>query len=113
MSVVLMTVVFTASIVGFRSRANISDSLSKAISRYAAEACVEVALLKLAENPLYDGNESVNLEGAECDIGAVETIVGPPLQKVVHTNSSIVGTETLLKVMVGAIDLSVDSWEEE
>lgn len=112
-SIVLMAVVFTASAVGFRSRANIFDSSSKLSSHYLAEACFESARLKLSQNPLYAGNETLAIDGNECNILPIEIVIEVPPSRIIRTNSTLQRATTSLKVKINFLDLSIISWEEE
>ena len=107
-----MAVVFTASAIGFRVRANIFDSSSKLASLYLAEACFETAILELSGNPLYAGNESIMIDGNQCDILPIETVIEIPPSRIIKTNSTLLNATTSLKVKVNFLDLSVISWEE-
>lgn len=109
-SIVLMAIILTVSSIGFRGRANIFDSYSYAKSKYATEACFETALLKLAEDPNYSGNETIDINGNQCNILGVEEI--NPEEKLIQTESTVLMSKTSLNVTININDFSIISWQE-
>lgn len=112
-SIVLMAVVLATGATGFRSRANTLAASYKAESRYLAEACVDYALLELAENTAYAGNETVAVGEKTCAILPIESLAENPPKKQIRTNATVMNAKTSLKVKVISSDLSLFSWEEE
>ncbi len=108
-SFVLMVVTFGVSISGYFVRFNILDSYSKEVSNSLAETCVDTALLRLAENSLYSGNETVALGTDQCSILPLET---SGTQKIIKARAVVNDAYTNLKVTVLSSDLSIVSWEE-
>lgn len=108
-SVLLMAVSFATSSSGFFGRFNILNAEFKERSLALAEACVDTALLKLAQNQSYAGNENISMGNDQCSVLPIETLSG---QKIIKTKAIFQSSVTNLKITVQASDLSVISWEE-
>lgn len=108
-SFLLMTIVFTLSSASFFSRSNILDANQKEISLALAEACADSALLKLAQNSSYAGNENVNIGSDTCSILALES---PPGQKIIKTWANYKGYRTNIKITINHPAMTILSWEE-
>ena len=46
-----------------------------------AEACVDTALLKLAQNQSYNGNENISVGNDQCSVLSIETASGQKSSK--------------------------------
>lgn len=108
-SVFLMVIALTISSSSFSNRFSILDSEIKEKSSALAEGCVQVALLRLAQNSAYAGNEDVSIDGKTCSILPIETGIG---QKIIKTRAAVQGFNTNFKVVVNSSDLSIISWDE-
>ena len=108
-SVLIMGVVFAVSFSGFFNRFNILDSSLKETANSLAEACVETALVKLAENINYGGNENIAIGSEQCAILALETNGN---QKIIKTKAIVQNAVANFKVTINAASLSIISWEE-
>jgi len=108
-SVLMMGVVFATSHTSFISRFNVLNTEFKERSSGLAEACVDMALLKLAQSKSYAGNESISVGNSQCSILAIETSPG---QKTIKTKATFQSSVTNLKIVANDTDLSVISWEE-
>lgn len=108
-SVLLLAITFAISFNNSSSRFNILNAEFKEQSSALAEACVDTALLKLAQNQSYGGNENISVGNDQCSILPIETLTG---QKIIKTKAIFQNAATNLKVAVQAGDLSVISWEE-
>ena len=108
-SVLIMGVVFAVSFSGFFNRFNILDSSLKETANSLAEACAETALVKLAENSNYGGNENIIIGDEQCAILALETNGN---QKIIKTKAIIQNAVANFKVTVDAASLSIIAWEE-
>ncbi len=108
-SVLMMGVVFATSHAGFIGRFNILNTEFKELSSGLAEACVDMALLKLAQSKSYAGNESISVGNSQCLILPIETSPG---QKTIKTKATFQNSVTNLKIVAKDTDLSVISWEE-
>ena len=108
-SVLIMGVVFAVSFSGFFNRFNILDSSLKETANSLAEACAETALVKLAENSNYGGNENIAIGDEQCAISALETNGN---QKIIKTKAIVQNAVANFKITVDAATLSIVSWEE-
>ncbi len=108
-SILIMGFVFAVSFSGFFNRFNILDSSLKETVNSLAEACAETALLKLAENSVYGGNENINIGDEQCSILAIE-INGS--QKIIKVKAAVQNITANFKVIINGSDLSIISWEE-
>lgn len=111
-SVVLLVFTATLSYSLFFARYVILESEYKERSLALAEGCVDVALLKLANDPNYTGNELVTIGSDICTIRAI----GGSSNKVIETQAifpqSNTGAYTDLRVTVDPNTLAVISWNE-
>jgi hypothetical protein len=107
-SAILLLVAVTLSLSGYYGRYNILDSELKKRSVAIAEACVDTALLNLANNPSYTGNATTTIGSDACYVG---TVTGAGT-KTLKARSMYKNYYTDLKVVVNASTLSVVSWEE-
>ena len=108
-SFLLMTIVFTLSSASFFSRSNTLDANQKETSLGLAEACADTALLKLAQNSSYAGNENINIGGNSCSILALES---PSGQKIIKTWADYKGYRTNIKITMNHPAMTMISWEE-
>lgn len=118
LSVILMTVTVSLNQVGFLARSEVLDSEYKDRSSALAEACVDTALLKLANDPAYTVTTptSVTVGSDTCSIDSVGTV---GTQIAINTSAvfplpSITsqGAFTRLQIVVNSSDLTVVSWNE-
>ncbi len=72
-SAVLVAVVFSLSFSGFFTRFNLLDSEYKERSYELAYACFNVAVLRLASDSGYLGNETVTVGADTCQIRTITT----------------------------------------
>jgi hypothetical protein len=108
-SILIMGFVFAVSFSGFFNRFNVLDSSLKETANNLAEACADAALLKLAENSAYSGNENISIDGYQCNIFQIETAAN---QKIIKTKAVVGSAVANFKVTVDAASLVVVSWEE-
>ncbi len=109
-SLLLMAVAFALSFSSYFSRFNITDSSTKEISLSLAESCVDKALLSLAQNSSYGGNETITVDGTKnCSILPVETNGS---QKTVKTSAVFQQATANIKVIVNLPAFTIVSWEE-
>lgn len=109
-SAVLMIIATTLGFSSFFGRYNILDSELKERSSALADACVDVALLKLVNNPTYSSSvsELVNIDLDTCNI----TNISPGYPKTIKVTSDYKNFVTNLEVVVASSDLVISSWEE-
>ncbi len=122
-SVVLLTLVVGTGGRGFSSRFNILNSELKAMGSGLAEACVETARLKLAENPGYDPLSSpdtnpdwIRVDNGGCEISSVDNAGGAgngPFTIRAHATSTPIATNTFLQIITGGPpNFDVTEWKE-
>ncbi len=110
-SAALMLVAVSLSFTGFYARFNIFDSELKARSNALANACVDVALLKLAVDSTFAGNATTSAGVDSCYIFPIATTTG---QAIIHTRAIVRNAHTYYKVVVdtASATLPVVSFEE-
>lgn len=109
-SAVLITITFTLSASSFFTRFNILSSEFKERSAALAEACGDIALLKLAQVPTYSGNETVTIGSDTCSIFPIPPATGG--QITVSAKAIFQRVVTNIKIVANTADLSIISWEE-
>lgn len=108
-SVLITVIVFAVSGVAILNRFNILDATHKEGSLALAEACVELGLLKLAENSGYLGNETLGVGTNQCQVFPITTQGG---EIIIKTEADLGGAVSRIKVVVGSQTLKIDTWEE-
>jgi hypothetical protein len=109
-SIVLITVVSSVSVSGFFGRFNILDSEYKEISSGLAEACVEIAIIKLANDNSYVGGEVFPVGAENCEI--VSITLNPP-DYTVKTQGIYNNAYTNLEVKLSnSGDFAITLWKE-
>lgn len=111
-SVILLLMVTNLSLTGFYDRSNIFDSEMKNVSLALAEACVDTALLKLANDSTYiaTGGETVTISGSDtCTIDQT-TLTNPTRIFNVHASPS--NYYTNLQIEINVATVGVNKWEE-
>ena len=108
-SILVLGIALAISSTGYFSRFDILKNEFKERSSALAEACVDTALLKLAKNQSYNGNENINVGNDQCSILIIETASG---QKIIKTKAIFQNAVTNLKITVNNTNLSVIYWEE-
>lgn len=109
-SVILLLIITGSSFGGFYSRFNILESEFKERSSALAEACVDVAILNIVNNPSYTGDATTTVNAKDnCYVGTVTTSGG---QKIFETRGIYSNSHTNLKVTVNSTSFSITSVEE-
>jgi hypothetical protein len=108
-SIILLLMITNTSLTSFYSRSNILDYELKALAKALAEGCADTAILRLIEDPIYSGSETVPIGGDTCSILSVTTA---PSGKTILVAASYKNYVTNLKIVVQSTDMSVISWEE-
>lgn len=112
-SVILMVVAITLSTTGYFTRGQILDAEHKEHSRSLAEACVDVALLKLVANPLYAGGETIPVSSSAC---VISSVIPSGSNFIIATTAgfpdSTNGAVTRLSVVASKSTLAISSWTE-
>lgn len=112
-SILLVGITVTLSFTGFYSRFNVLDGEYKKVSGGLAEACVNVARLKIANDPAYTNStaEEITLEtGKACTIVSVagtnpKTIRAQAIYQKAYTNIEA-------EVNPAGNDVEITSWKE-
>lgn len=112
-SILLIGITVTLSFTGFYSRFNVLDSEYKKASSALAQACVEIARLKIANNPSYESAvpEEIILDaGKKCFIVSV-TGTNP---KTIRAQAVYQKAYTNIKAQVNpsSPDVEITSWGE-
>ncbi|MEK7118387.1 MAG: hypothetical protein AAB869_02145 [Patescibacteria group bacterium] len=114
-SVMLMTMVLTVSSSSFYARSDTLGRENKRKSLGLAEGCMNIALLRIAQDLLYRGGDSVDTGDGECSIASFETPLGYPKTFNIRTwakrSSAFSNIETSI-TMQNAGNVTVNSWEE-
>lgn len=108
-SILVLGIALAISSTGYFSRFDILKNEFKERSFALAEACVDTALLKLAKNQSYNGNENISVGNDQCSILPIETASG---QKIIKTKAVFQNAVTNLKITASSANLSVIYWEE-
>ncbi len=116
-SVSLLTLVIAVSSEGFYSRFNVLESEQKEISTYLAEACVQTAILEIAQDSNYNDDPEIipvgeSSENLECEIVSVDTGTFPST-RLIRTQGINGDAYTNLEVEIGASPThEIISWIE-
>ena len=109
-SVILLLIASSLNLTSFYNRSDILDSELKEKSLALAEACVDMAILKLANNQNYTpSNEIVNVGTDTCTI---QSVISSSNQKTINVKADYNHYVTNLKIIINSSDLHVVSWEE-
>ncbi|MBI4138535.1 hypothetical protein HY479_00085 [Candidatus Uhrbacteria bacterium] len=86
-----------------------SDTRDRAAS--AAQACAEMALIRLKDNDLYSGNEILDVNGDTC---AILPITGSGSSRTVQTTSTVSGYSRKIRIQITTINptMQIGSWED-
>ena len=109
-SVVLLLVVTNLGFTEFYNRSNILDSELKEKSFALAEACVDTAILKLANDSSYNPiNEPISVDADNC---IIQSVASGASQKIISIQTNYKNYYTNLKIVLNSANMSVVSWEE-
>ncbi len=108
-SAVLMAVLITLNLSGFFGRFNVLNSEFKARSFSLAEGCADAAILKLASDDTYAGNETLTVGSSTCKVFPVTVSGG---SAVIKTQAVFQNSYTDLKVTVETSTMRITSFEE-
>ena len=111
-SAILLVLIFTLGVAAFFDRFDTLDTESKRVSLALAEACGNIAMVKIAQNAGYTGNETITVDtGKFCKICTVSlarstiSIVTRALYGSAYTNLQIQGA-------LSPSDISITRWSE-
>ncbi len=111
-SAILVTATVTGSLTGFYTRFNILDSEFKNKSASLAEACVDVLLIKLAEDSSFGASAlTYTVSGSDtCTVFAATNPTGSP--RIFKVQGIYQNSYTNLQVAVDVDSLALVSWQE-
>lgn len=110
-AVLLITIGIVISFGGFFTRFSILENEYKEISTDLAEACADMAILKLVENWNYTGGENFTIDSKNCQIISVQDFGS---EKLIRTQAIYQNSYTNLEVKVSKTDskININSWQE-
>ena len=112
LSAIMLAVVFSLNFSGFFTRFNLRDSENKERSLAMAEACAQVAVLKINQEPTtYAGNETLSLSSNNCTIRPIPTASPIVYPRVIQTTATDSGAVSNIVVDLDS-NLSVIRWRE-
>lgn len=110
LSIIAMVLAVGLSFSSYFGLSDIQDANLKEISVALAEACVDKALLSLAQNINYAGNETVAVGSSACSILPIET---SSTYKIIKTKANFSGAWTNLKITAATSSpFEILKWEE-
>lgn len=109
LSLLMLILASTLGMSALLTRFETVDFSNKKSSYFMAKSCLDYALLKLAGNGNYAGNESLNINSYQCSILPVETSGS---DKIIKVRSKIMGATTNLKLTVNSSSLATITLEE-
>lgn len=108
-TILVISVILTTSSTGYFARFNILGTVIKEESHALANACADTALLNIALDINYAGDETVNVVDSTCLIMAIETSGD---QKTIKTQGITGDKITNLRIILNTTDFTVVSWGE-
>jgi|SRR3989344_3599404 len=107
LSLVLIIVTVTLNRSGFFARSAILEAEYKEMSSALAEACVDIAMLRIATTPGYSvTNDPIAIGDETCTI---DSVAGDNIQTSADVNGSVTRFEVIVDL---SDDLAVISWNE-
>src|SRR3989338_2690492 len=110
-SLVLFTVTFILSFTSFFGRSNVLDAEYKARSLSLAEACLDIALLELANDNPPAGNSCFDIGNRNCAVISILPILPDDYPKTIQTQARFQNSYTNLEIEVNT-DLEITSWQD-
>lgn len=111
-SLLLVTISVTVATTGFLSRFNVLASENKERSLGLAEACLEKAVLRLAQNPSDTTTGSVSVGTESCNVYSVSLNTPSVNQVTIQAKGNVNNAITNLKLIIDSVTFSQISWEE-
>lgn len=113
-TILLVIISVSISTTSFFSRFNVADGEYKKRSSELAEACVDAALLKLAQDPSYAGGESIAVGSDSCQVVSVSSTATQYTvkTKALFPQGTAYQAVTNLQVTVDSSSFSIISWQE-
>jgi len=111
-SAILVAVVLSLSFSGFFTRFNILDSYNKEASLALAEACGEIAVLKLMQDNTYLGTELVNIGDNSCYVQPISS-GSYQISTTAKVPDNDGGAVSNILIELDPVTLGVNRWREE
>lgn len=118
-SAILLVLMFTLGLSSFFNRFDVLDTENKRVSLGLAEACVNVAMVKIAQDPSYNPSGECVSVSDTCGPGAKKVCkicsVGSTFPKTIDTRAVYNGAYSNVSVAVdnlGTGNFTVTSWSE-
>lgn len=112
LSLILILVSVTLNQSGFFTRSALLESEYKERSVALAEACADNALLRLAVNPSYTGNETIVIDTDTCSIRPIKPRTPAAGHGTIETRALFQEATTNLRIVVSTSTFSIISWDE-
>ncbi len=109
LSILILVIAISLGSASLFSRNNNLNFSYKQTGYYVAKSCLDYALLQLALNSGYAGNEAQAVDSYQC--GILPVVTAAP-NKIIRATSTIQGVATNLKLTVDSATLSTVSLEE-
>lgn len=109
LATVMMVLALSLTSTTLSLRYNTEEARQKSFSRSLAFSCVEQALLSLAQNQAYTGNETKTIDTYQCVILPIETL---GQQRIIKTSAQVGGMTTNSKTIVQLTPFKIISQEE-
>jgi hypothetical protein len=108
-SVILLLITANLNLSGFYGRSNILDWELKEKSSALADACVDIILLRLAQDPGYTGGETITVSGEDTCIIFSTSGTNP---RVFNIQAKPMNYYTNFEVTIDVSRLEINDWEE-
>jgi len=111
-SAILMLIALSASHFGISQLTMALQKNQSSESYYLAMACAEEALMKLKEDLGYRGDETLNIDGASCNILRVEGRGNK--DRIIKTRSNAHNQTKKIKIEINRVnpETKIKSWQE-
>jgi len=106
---VLLILAVSVASSGFQGRFSVFDGEVKEVSRGLAEGCVETVRLKMAQDEMYEGEDTVKIGDKSCYICNFDPTDNP---RTVFVQASTSNAFTNLKVEINGVTFEAEEWEE-
>jgi len=108
-TIIVISAVLTTSSTGYFARFNVLGTLLKEESSALANACADTALLNLAFDINYAGNETIMIASSTCTIMTIETNGD---EKTIKAQAKEDDRTANIKVLLDTTDFTIVSWDE-
>lgn len=112
LSLVLLLITITINQAGFFLRQASLGLEYKKQSSALAEACIHNALLRLAVNPAYTGNETISVGADWCAVRPIQKDTPASGEHTIEAHAAFRTSATNIRIVADSTDLSIRSWNE-